>query len=232
VLSNHDVVRHATRYGLPPLGPEHRGRGAEKHGAAWLAQGAPESQLDREAGERRARAASMFLLALPGSAYVYQGEELGLHEVATIPDAQRQDPTFFRTEGEEIGRDGCRVPLPWTVDGPSFGFGADGAHLPQPEWFGSYAVEREESDPDSTLELYRRALSLRHRLQTEERLEWIDTGRDDVLRFRRPNGWEVVTNFGTEPYPLERAGEVVLSSRGDASAAVAGESTVWLHPSA
>jgi alpha-glucosidase len=232
VLSNHDVVRHATRYGLPPLGPEHRGRGAEKHGAAWLAQGGPESQLDREAGERRARAASMFLLALPGSAYVYQGEELGLHEVATIPDAQRQDPTFFRTEGEEIGRDGCRVPLPWTVDGPSFGFGADGAHLPQPEWFGSYAVEREESDPDSTLELYRRALSLRHRLQTEERLEWIDTGRDDVLRFRRPNGWEVVTNFGTEPYPLERAGEVVLSSRGDASAAVAGESTVWLHPSA
>ncbi|QIG40953.1 glycoside hydrolase family 13 protein [Microbacterium sp. 4R-513] len=231
VLSNHDVVRHATRYGLPPLGREHRGRGAEKQGAAWLRAGGPESALDREGGVRRAVAASMFLLALPGSAYIYQGEELGLHEVADIGAGERQDPTFFRTEGEEVGRDGCRVPLPWQSEGSSFGFGADGAHLPQPEWFGSFAVDAQAGRSGSVLELYRRALRLRHELQTDEQLEWIETGRDDVLHFRRPNGWEVVTNFGTEPYPLDRS-IVVLSSAGDAAGTVPGESTVWLHTSA
>jgi alpha-glucosidase len=231
VLSNHDVVRHATRYGLPPLGRDHRGRGAEKHGAAWLREGGPESALDREGGVRRALAASMFLLGLPGSAYLYQGEELGLHEVADIGAGERQDPTFFRTGGEEIGRDGCRVPLPWTADGSSFGFGVDGAHLPQPAWFAAHAVDVQDGDPRSVLELYRAALRLRHALQTDERLEWIATGRDDVLRFRRPNGWEVVTNFGTEPYAL--AGErVVLATAGDDAAVVAGESTVWLETGA
>lgn len=228
VLSNHDVVRHATRYGLAPLGPDERER-AEKHGAVWLRAGGPESELDRDGGVRRARAASMFLLGLPGSAYLYQGEELGLHEVADISAADRQDPTFFRTEGEEIGRDGCRVPLPWSADGQSFGFGADGAHLPQPAWFAAHAVDVEDADPESTLELYRHALRLRQALQTGETLEWIETGRDDVLRFRRPNGWEVVTNFGTEPYPLG-SGKVVLASDGEASAVVPAESTVWLQP--
>ncbi|WP_345802245.1 glycoside hydrolase family 13 protein [Microbacterium sp. AZCO] len=227
VLSNHDVVRHATRYGLPPL-PGERGRDAEKHGSAWLRAGGPESALDREGGLRRARAASAFLLGLPGSAYLYQGEELGLHEVADIPAGERQDPTFFRTEGEEIGRDGCRVPLPWTAEGSSLGFGADGAHLPQPAWFAQYAVDAQEDDAHSTLELYRRALKLRHELQTEEKLEWIETGRDDVLHFRRPNGWEVVTNFGVEPYALG-AGEIVLSTAEDASGEVPGEATVWVR---
>ncbi|MGO8609866.1 alpha-glucosidase, partial [Rhizobium johnstonii] len=79
--------------------------------------------------------ATLFLLGLPGSAYMYQGEELGLHEVAQIPDDERQDPTFFRTHGADYGRDGCRVPIPWSADGPSFGFGAGGVHLPQPDWF-------------------------------------------------------------------------------------------------
>ena len=94
------------------------------------------------------------------------------------------------------------MPLPWTAEGPSFGFGTDGAHLPQPAWFAEHAVDVEDADPDSTLNLYRRALALRHELQTGEELEWIETGRDDVLRFARPNGWQVVTNFGTEPYPF------------------------------
>lgn len=228
VLSNHDVVRHATRYGLPPLGAEHRGRGAEKHGAQWLRAGGPEEQLERETGTRRARAASVFLLGLPGSAYLYQGEELGLHEVAEIPADRRQDPTFFRTRGEDIGRDGCRVPLPWTADGASHGFGSDGAHLPQPAWFAAYAVDAQERHPDSTLELYRRALQLRHELQTDETLEWIETGRDDVVHFRRPNGWEVVTNFGVAPYPLP-AGEVLLATESIDGGAVPGESTVWLQ---
>lgn len=230
VLSNHDVVRHATRYGLPPLGPEARGRGAVKQGTDWVRSGGVEPRLDRAQGLRRARAATLLMLALPGSSYLYQGEELGLHEVAEIADAQRQDPTFIRGGGEDYGRDGCRVPLPWTREGSSFGFGTNGAHLPQPDWFGDVAVDVQEGDPDSTLALYRRALALRRRLQSEERLEWIETGRDDVLRFARPHGWEVISNFGTDPFPVE-GGEVLLSSAvGTAPDVVPGETTVWRAP--
>ena len=169
------------------------------------------------------------MLGLPGSAYLYQGEELGLHEVAEIPDDQRQDPTFFRTGGAEIGRDGCRVPLPWAPGGTSFGFGPGAAHLPQPAWFTDHAVALEDRDPDSTLSLYRRALALRHALQTDERLTWIATGRDDVLRFTRPGGWEVVANFGTRDYPLDPTARVVVSSAGF-EGTVSGESTVWIAP--
>ncbi|MGO1316091.1 MAG: glycoside hydrolase family 13 protein [Cellulomonadaceae bacterium] len=230
VLSNHDVVRHATRYGLPDVERTSDGRPVVKAGLDWVRSGGTEPELDRSTGLRRARAASMFLLALPGSAYLYQGEELGLHEVAEIPAADRQDPTFFRSEGRDFGRDGCRVPLPWTAEPGSFGFGAAGAHLPQPAWFGEYSAAVEDGVPGSTLELYRRALALRHELECAEQLEWVETGREDVLRFRRPNGWEVVTNFGTEPFALE-GGTVVLATAGDGSA-VPGEATVWLMPPA
>ncbi|WP_460723068.1 glycoside hydrolase family 13 protein [Microbacterium aureliae] len=228
VLSNHDVVRHATRYGLPDAERDADGHPTLKHGNEWLLSGGAEPVLDRERGLRRARAAALFLLGLPGSAYLYQGEELGLHEVAEIPDGARQDPTFFRSPGEDIGRDGCRVPLPWTASGSSFGFGADGAHLPQPAWFGDSAVDVQDGDPSSTLSMYRRALELRHRLQTEERLEWIETGDPHVLRFRRPNGWEIVTNFGAEPYALDRPGDVVLSSGPGVGDVLPGETSVWL----
>lgn len=226
VLSNHDVVRHATRYGLarPARGAD--GRPALKHGNEWLLSGGRQSDVDRVGGLRRARAATLFVLGLPGSAYLYQGEELGLHEVGDIADEDRQDPTFFRSPGVDLGRDGCRVPLPWTREGSSFGFGAAGAHLPQPEWFAAASVQDEEADPASTLTLYRRALALRHELQGPEALTWVETGRADVLRFERPNGWSVVTNFGTEPYALE--GEVVLASADAAPGMVPGESTAWL----
>jgi alpha-glucosidase len=228
VLSNHDVVRHATRYGLPS--PAEGSTAPTRHGGEWLLGGGDEAQLDRARGATRARAATLFLLGLPGSAYLYQGEELGLHEVADIPADERQDPTFFRTGGAEIGRDGCRVPLPWTSTGPAFGFGGEGAHLPQPAWFGEHAVDVQERDEASTLSLYRAALALRRELQTEERLTWLETGRDDVLWFARPNGWQVVTNFGTDPFALPREAEVVLSSGGSAGGSVPGETTVWIGP--
>lgn len=229
VLSNHDVTRHATRYGLPPAA----GTGA-KAGTRWVMAGGPADELDRERGERRARAATMFILGLPGSTYLYQGEELGLHEVAEIPADRRQDPAFLRCvgtgewSGDGLGRDGCRVPLPWTSEGSSFGFGDGGAHLPQPAWFARYSVEAEEADPGSTLALYRDALHLRRTLQAEESLAWIETDHDDVLRFRRPNGWEVVTNFAATPVPLP-AGRVVLAS-GPVGDELPGETTVWLAP--
>jgi len=223
VFSNHDVVRHATRYALPA-----RNGSEEKQGAAWLLAGGSQDALDRSLGLRRARAATLLELALPGSAYLYQGEELGLQEVGDIPDGDRQDPAFFRNPGVDVGRDGCRVPLPWTRAGSSFGFGSGTAHLPQPSWFGESSVEAEDADPDSTLNLYRAALGLRGQLQSEEHLEWLETGRDDVLAFRRPNGWTSVTVFGDEPYRLP-AGELLLASAPVADGALSGVGTAWLR---
>ncbi|GAA1332079.1 glycoside hydrolase family 13 protein [Brachybacterium rhamnosum] len=234
VLSNHDVVRHATRYGLPPL----EGR-REKQGTAWLAEGGPEKGIDRERGLRLARAATLVELALPGSAYLFQGEELGLHEVAEIPDADRQDPAFFRTTPEDrgfdgVGRDGCRVPLPWTREGSSFGFGEGGAHLPQPAWFGGSSVQAEDGVPGSTLELYREALRLRRELQGAEELSWaegIDGG--DVLAFERPGGWLTVANLGAAGTTLP-AGELLLASgpleaAADGAAVLPAGTTAWIR---
>jgi len=228
VLSNHDVVRHATRYGLPDAERGADGRPTLKHGNEWLLSGGRTPALDVERGERRARAAALFVLGLPGSAYLYQGEELGLHEVGEIPDDQRQDPTFFRSPGRDLGRDGCRVPVPWSASAPAFGFGEGGSHLPQPEWFATYAVDLQDGDPASTLTLYRRALALRHELHTDEQLTWVETVGDDVVAFERPNGWTVVTNFGAAPAPLP-AGELLLSSRPLDDGALPGEATAWLR---
>ncbi|MDN3311404.1 glycoside hydrolase family 13 protein [Microbacterium oryzae] len=230
VFSNHDVVRHATRYGLPQ--PEHEVDATQIMAGAskeWLVRGAPEAELDRDLGLRRARAATLLELALPGSAYLYQGEELGLHEVGDIPAGARQDPSFFRSAGAEIGRDGCRVPLPWTSEGPSFGFGANGAHLPQPAWFADVSVEAQEEDPTSTLNLYREALRLRHELQTEETLAWDEElTHGDVLAFTRPGGWVCVMNFGDAAGPLPE-GEVLLASGPLADGKLPGATTVWLR---
>ncbi|GGH62099.1 glycoside hydrolase family 13 protein [Rothia aerolata] len=231
VLSNHDVVRHASRYGLPFA----EGESNEQVARQWILDGGAEADLDRELGAARARAATLFELALPGSAYLYQGEELGLHEVADIADEDRQDPTFFRSPGVNKGRDGCRVPLPWARSGESFGFGSAGAHIPQPEWFADYSVEAEDAEENSTLNLYRAALAARRRLQTGEELEWLDTGSETVLAFRRPNGWISVTNFGQDAAALPAAvasARVVLSSH-DVTASEISElpasTTVWFQ---
>ncbi len=219
VLSNHDVIRHPTRYGLPA--------GSGRHAPDWLGGGGSPDGVDAAAGERRGRAATMLMLALPGSSYLYQGEELGLQEVGDIPSEARQDPTFFRTGGTVIGRDGCRVPLPWTPDGPSFGFGDGPAHLPQPSWFASHAVAVEEDDPASTLSLYRAALALRRDLQTAESLAWGE-GSETVVDFVRPNGWRSVTNFGSDPIDLP-AGDVLLTSAPLVDGRLPGEATAWVR---
>lgn len=225
VFSNHDVVRHATRYGLPKSGGVHA-KGQD--GKGWLLAGAPAEELDVELGLRRARAATLLMLALPGSAYLYQGEELGLQEVGEIPDSERQDPAFFRNKGVEIGRDGCRVPLPWATEGSSFGFGTGDAHLPQPAWFSRYAVDGQDGVEGSTLELYRKALKLRRELQTAEELEWVKTGNPKVLQFSRDGGWQSVTNFGVEPVELP-AGEVLLSSAPLEAGKLPANTTAWLR---
>ncbi len=221
VFSNHDVVRHATRYGLPAA------QGKHQNGHAWLLSGGTSPELDVDLGIRRARAATLLMLALPGSGYLYQGEELGLHEVGDLPADAMQDPAYFRSQGVEKGRDGCRVPLPWTVDGPSFGFGTGTAHLPQPAWFGPESVQAQDDDPSSTLSLYRRALSLRRKLQAAEELEWVDDLGDSVLHFRRPGGWESITNFGAEPVPLP-AGVVLTSSPLGEETVLPPDTTAWI----
>jgi alpha-glucosidase len=153
------------------------------------------------------------MLALPGSAYLYQGEELGLPEAMEIPDAFRQDPTWFRTNGQRYGRDGCRVPLPWTADGPAFGFNETGASwLPQPVDWAAYARDVEEADPTSTLSLYKQLLGARREHDFGSgSLVWEDAGADAVA-FRRGDV-HVVANLGSEPLELPADAQIVLSSQ-------------------
>jgi len=215
VLSNHDVVRHASRLSLPIGAPRPNGIGA----------GDP--QPDAGLGLRRARAATLLMLALPGSAYLYQGEELGLPEHTTLPDELRQDPTWFRTGGESVGRDGCRVPIPWEADEPSFGFGpTDKSWLPQPPVFGELALDRQRGVPGSTYELYVSALRLRreHGLGHGD-LSWLTTP-GEVVAFQSGN-LLVLTNFGPNPAELPAGAEVLLASEPVAGREVPTDVTVW-----
>jgi alpha-glucosidase len=163
-------------------------------------------------GLRSAIAASMFIMALPGCTYIYQGEELGLQEVLGIPEDQIQDPQYLRNHKVDVGRDGCRVPLPWTSSGSSFGFGDGGSHLPQPAWFAEKSIEVESKDPQSPLSIFRRALELRKSLVAPEELTWHESGDANVLHFSRPNGWHCITNFGRGHYDLTGKGEIIHSS--------------------
>ncbi|MFI8307596.1 glycoside hydrolase family 13 protein [Streptomyces sp. NPDC085927] len=223
VLSNHDVVRHASRLMLPP----------DTDDNAWLLSGGRAPAVDTAAGLRRARAATLLMLALPGSAYLYQGEELGLPEVADLPTEVLQDPVWEQSGHVRKGRDGCRVPLPWTTTGPSYGFGAGGAWLPQPPGFAAYAVEAQdgaearEGVPGSTLELYRTALRLRRKLQEGETLTWQEDAPAGVLQFDRNDGWRCVTNLSTTPVPLP-PGEVLLTSAPLTDGGLAPDTTAWL----
>ncbi len=224
VLSNHDVVRHASRYAMEPT------KGPQEDSRIWKLTNGAEPATDPPLGLRRARAATTLLLALPGSTYMYQGEELGLPEVLEIPDDARQDPTFFRSPGVDVGRDGCRVPLPWVAGAPSFGFGSDGsgaAHLPQPDWFADFAADQQEDSEDSTLELYRRALALRHELQGPEQIQWLDSPAG-VLAFERPGGWVCISNFDAAPVKLPD-GELLLASAPLTDGALPPATTAWLR---
>ncbi|MFI6013891.1 glycoside hydrolase family 13 protein [Streptomyces sp. NPDC051243] len=215
VLSNHDVTRHATRFANPPgLGTQIRTAG------------------DRELGLRRARAATLLMLALPGSAYVYQGEELGLPDVVDLPDEVRQDPAYFRGAGQDGFRDGCRVPIPWTRTGPSYGFGSGGSWLPQPATWGELSVEAQTGDPDSTLELYRSALAVRREqpdLGAGDAVEWLKAP-EGVLAFRRGE-FVCVANTGEESVRTPAYGRLLLASgevsETDGDAKVPGDTTVW-----
>ena len=208
VLSNHDVVRHPTRLALTADSPRPGdGRGPE------------DEQPDHVLGTRRARAASLLMLGLPGGVYLYQGEELGLPDHTTLPHDVRQDPTYHRTGGSRLGRDGCRVPLPWTSTGASLGYSATGeAWLPQPPGWAELSREAQRHDPASTLSLYRSALALRreHGLGSGS-LAWAEdlTGPDCLGLVN--NGVLVLLNTGSAPVELPDL-PVLLRSGSPASA--------------
>jgi alpha-glucosidase len=168
------------------------------------------------------------MLALPGSVYLYQGEELGLPEVVDLSPDVLDDPTWRQSGHTEKGRDGCRVPIPWTEDGTSFGFGSDGAWLPQPEAWGRYAVAAQDGVDGSTLELYRTALRIRREQLTDgEQLEWIDHGTE-VIAFQRESGIRCFVNLSGSSIPMPN-GQVILTS--DSTGVVdrlAADTAVWL----
>jgi alpha-glucosidase len=224
VLSNHDVIRHRTR--MAPV---------DKTGVRDLTRGL-----------RRARAATLFTLSLPGSMYLYQGEELGLIEVTDLAPEVRQDPAWHRSGGTDGTRDGCRVPIPWSGNGPSYGFNSGSASwLPQPAQWADLSVEAEREVDGSTLELYRAALRLRRQQASlgEGPMEWLDD-TDDVLAIRRlgEDGTEVVSvinlnnsvvrlpaTWGTE-FLIASSDDVAMVSTDDGPSfiAVGPETALWL----
>jgi alpha-glucosidase len=219
VLSSHDVPRHASRLALPV------GADLER----WLRSGATDPVIDPALGLRRARAATLMMLALPGSAYLYQGEELGLPEVADLPPEALVDPVFARTGGALKGRDGCRVPMPWTATGTSFGFGADGSWLPQPADFGQYSVDAQDGVANSTLEMYRQALNRRREILTpESEFTWRDVP-DGLLVFDRGPAFRCVVNLSSVPHEFDSSHAVLLASGALTGDALPPDTTVWLR---
>ena len=226
VLSNHDVTRPVTRYG----------RADTSFAFAAKRAGTP---TDLALGQRRARAAALLTAALPGSLYIYQGDELGLPEVEDIPADRLEDPMHFRSGGVDPGRDGCRVPLPWHGQSPPFGFSpertADGrpsapTWLPQPTDWVARTVEAEQSDPSSMLWLYTQALRLRRESGSLRNggFRWLDVA-SDVLAFCRGNDLVSVTNISAEPIALPDHIGILLSSSPLERGLLPQDSTVWLR---
>jgi alpha-glucosidase len=195
VLSNHDVVRHVTRFG----------------------------------SRRRARAAVLLMLALPGGAYLYQGEELGLEEVEDLPEAVLADPTWERSGHTRRGRDGCRVPLPWSGTAPPFGFTSGAAWLPQPQRWRELTAEAQTADPDSMLWLYRTALATRreHPALGDGTMTWLPAP-EGVLSFAREPGFACVVNLSAGPCALPEGASVLLASGPLDDGCLPPDTAVWL----
>ena len=222
VLSNHDVDRIVSRLGRSntAFSLQHR----------RYFHGLP---VDRALGTRRARAAALLTLALPGSVYVYQGEELGLWEVQDIPFEMRQDPIWRRSNGADPGRDGCRVPLPWAGDEPPFGFSPPGTAalpwLPQPKEWRDLTVEAETGNEGSMLELYRSALRIRRAEPAlgDGSMTWLDAA-DGVLAFDR-GGIQCVANLSPRPTRLVHHAELLLASSPLDGGLLPPDCAVWLR---
>ncbi|HYJ55922.1 MAG TPA: alpha-amylase family glycosyl hydrolase [Mycobacterium sp.] len=220
VLSSHDETRHVTRFGRDHTSTQTMGFDAA----------APSDVL---LGSRRARAAALLMLALPGNAYIYQGDELGLPEVTDLPDDRIKDPIWERSGHTVRGRDGCRVPLPWSGSHPPFGFGPDGAEpwLPQPREWADLSVAAQSEDPVSMLALYRTALRLRRTLPDlgRDEFRWIASAAN-VLAFQRGTALRCIANLSSEAVPIGPRDEVLLVSIPLMAAdEIPPDTTVWLR---
>jgi len=210
VLNNHDMPRSVTRY----------------------AGGAPGIDAgDVDLGTNRARASALLMLALPGAAYLYQGEELGLPEVTDLTDEDLADPMFHRSKGVRRGRDGCRVPLPWAAGQDAFGFSSAAPWLPQPGWFAEHAVDQQLSLGESMLHLYREALALRRRLPAlaSNHFTWLAT-EPGVLAFTRGDGFCCVVNCSSRVVAAPVDGELLLASHQEAGDKLPPNSAAWYLP--
>jgi len=218
VLSNHDVVRHATRYG----------RSTDEQNSRM-----PDVPVDDALGLRRARAAALLSLALPGGAYIYQGDELGLPWVE-LPVEVLQCPHWVRSGFTRKGRDGCRVPIPWSGDRSPYGFGPDGSKpwLPMPAEWATLSVAAQDTDPDSHLNLYRTALRIRrgHPALGDGGFTWLDSP-PQVLAFSREPGFVCLVNLGVDPVDLPPHDEVLLASGSLDDGRLPSDTTVWLASS-
>lgn len=226
VLNNHDVVRSTSRFGYLDVSARPNGIGPE------------DPQPDMELGLRRARAAALLMLSLPGSAYLYQGEELGLPEHTTLAADDRQDPYFFNSDSGELGRDGCRIPIPWNAGNPALGFNSTGRRwLPQPPEYKALALDQQRGVTDSTYELYRSALRLRRglRLGTGS-LAWVEGfpgGPEEILGFVNRE-LVVVANTSDHSFVIPPEYSALLASQpltssGDGHLELPPDTTVWLE---
>jgi len=226
VLSNHDITRPVTRYGR------------RDSSFSFLAKRF-NTPTDLRLGTRRARAAAMITAALPGVLYVYQGDELGLPEYEDLPQDTIQDPMYFRSMKLAPGRDGCRVPLPWTVENAgNFGFSPATTEvkswLPQPAGWSEFAVEAQEQDQDSTLNLYRHIIAERKELPdlAHGELTWLDNSQwpeNRVLAFRRGQRFASITNCADQPIALPAGATVRRASDAQPDPTmVAPDTTVWI----
>ena len=227
VLENHDVVRVLDRFDLD------LGQGSIE--TTRDRQGDP-AKLDIARGTLRARSGALLMLALPGGAYIYQGQELALPEVRDLPEDSLTDPRWKMSGYKDRGRDGCRVPLPWKTDSVgAHGFSSNNglkpneAWLPQSSWWGNYSVESQEPRKDSTLNMFRAALALR---KAEEGLgdgpmTWLNAGKD-VIAFSRPGNFACYVNFGQE-CALPDGAEVLISSGPLNQGKLPQDTAVWLR---
>lgn len=226
VFNNHDVVRSLDRLDL----------GLTNHGDTTLSRQGDVSKLNIQRGTLRARSAALMMLALPGCAYIYQGEELALPEVREIPQDRLTDPRWKMSGYRDRGRDGCRVPLPWSGESQgAFGFSSNDsltpeqAWLPQPSWWGGYSVDSQDGVNNSTLNMYRQALAIRKAESGlgDGSLEWIEAG-DEVVAFERPGDFACFINFG-KSFELPSNTQVLISSGPVSGHSLPTDTAVWVR---
>ena len=204
----------------------------------WALSNHDSPRVTSRIGEIQARALALFVFALPGSCYVFAGQELGLPD-GDIPDSSRQDPIYLRTNGKQKGRDGARVPLPWSGETAPFGFTTGTPWLPLTDKWQGLTVEKQNIDPKSTLNLYRTALKLRSdHLVGQGEINWLESPQhgaksSSLLAVRRGNV-SIYMNLSNSPIEVEITGKLLIVSAGvvdarDGKMIIPAISTIWVH---